>query len=468
MALQAASGGAEALGDEKQRLEARLADAKKELALEKEAARSSALESERTLAKLHRCEAELGEVQSRLGFTVEEGRRHAARADELARQVESAQTSIDELRSQLDSEGEARRALVVERSELGERYEEARSQQQQAALQLVEVRETAERAHAELRDRDADAAQLKTLISRMELAHTEMAAKLETTLTKLSEAQASAAAEARGRAECAEQLSEREGTLREMRELVSSLDRERDGLALLVDEKAEEVHRLRGSSEASLERAADAERQLVASREQVTQQARLLSSAEAARDELVAKLDEATHAESAARSAQRVSEEELGAVTDDLGKMIRENQFLNEELQRSGRQGERTQAEMRRHEAKSAQLVAQLAAAAEEKEEIVRSYRRQADEVAVLALPLGPPLALASHGLRGWLPIATRGPWPVIGTVTGPPSPHPGAGLGGAPLMREGGGGARHAALADGDPRGRVCGAAGTREQDER
>ena len=45
--------------------------------------------------------------------------------------------------------------------------------------------------------------------------------------------------------------------------------------------------------------------------------------------------------------ASGASEDELKNVADDLGKMIRENQYLNDELQRSGRSSDRAAFELK-------------------------------------------------------------------------------------------------------------------------
>ena len=75
--------------------------------------------------------------------------------------------------------------------------------------------------------------------------------------------------------------------------------------------------------------------------------------------------------------------------------MIAENQQLNEELQRNAREGERRGEEARRAEARAAQLQAAVDAGGEEREEMLRSYRKQ-----VRALVHGgPPLLSPSLGL---------------------------------------------------------------------
>lgn len=242
------------------------------------------------MAKWRRCEAELSDATQRLAFGSEEARRLEARAEELLGQLEATRAALDEARASVESEGEARRAVIAEKELAAKAYEDARVAQQQGQLALHEMRGRAERAEGALVEREADAAQLKTLVARMELAHAEMAAKLDTALSKLSESQAATAAEATVRETAASALANKEASLRELRELVGALDRERDGLALQVDEKAEEVHRLRQQAEASLQKAADNERQLLSARDQCNQQAKLLTSLEAGKEAVASQL----------------------------------------------------------------------------------------------------------------------------------------------------------------------------------
>ena len=167
---------------------------------------------------------------------------------------------------------------------------------------------------------------------------------------------------AESRSQCAAQLAETEKIARDLRELVASLDAERDALSAAVDERAEEAVALKQSSECALQTVAESERQLLEAREQNGRQAKLLASLEAGCAVLQSRLDEASKAEAALRGAARANEEELANVSDDLRKMIQENQLTNEELQKAARSAERYGDESRRLEARVAQLQAAVEA----------------------------------------------------------------------------------------------------------
>lgn len=108
------------------------------------------------------------------------------------------------------------------------------------------------------------------------------------------------------------------------------------------------------------------------------------------------------------RASSKASEEELANVADDLGKMIKENQFLNDELQKGARHAERSQREVRQLEAKAAQLQAAVEAAHEEKEEMLRSYRRQAEEVSAVRVSMT-TVADERDALRSQLALLEEG-----------------------------------------------------------
>ena len=154
---------------------------------------------------------------------------------------------------------------------------------------------------------------------------------------------------------------------------------------------------MRGEAETSLQRSADNERQLLSLRDQCAQQSQLLASESASKGAQEARLDELVTAEAALRGAVQANEAELAATTDDLNKMIRENQYLNEELQRGAREKERLQADLRRVEGARAQLSSAVDAKTEEKEEVLRSYRRQVRGARGKTICPPPPLPPGSY-----------------------------------------------------------------------
>ena len=114
--------------------------------------------------------------------------------------------------------------------------------------------------------------------------------------------------------------------------MLGALDRERDELAAEADAKAEEVQTLQRTAETALQTVADLEAQLTEAREQASTQGTLLSAADAERGALRARLEHSGAAEEQLRAEAASQEDELAATADDLRKMIRENQILNEEL----------------------------------------------------------------------------------------------------------------------------------------
>ena len=144
----------------------------------------------------------------------------------------------------------------------------------------------------------------------------------------------------------------------QLRQVVGALDRERDALVAEADQRAEELARLRSGAADKEAAAAELEGRLATAQEQAASQAELLAAADADRAALRRKEEAATVQEERLRAEALAQEAELAATADDLRKMIRENQVLNEELQRSGGENTLTLASL---EAKIRQLEHDLA-----------------------------------------------------------------------------------------------------------
>ena len=396
------------LEGEKSRLSAAMDELKANLTSGREALRGRALEAERQEQQLRWLQDELKVANERLRVGEEEKRQHFARVDELSGQLESVGGSLEEAQERVQAEVEARRLELTAREELVRSYAEERESRLSALRARDEAQGLADRVNEQLRASEAETSQLKSLVARMEVAHAETASKVEAGQTRLDAAQAAQRAEAESRSQCAAQLAETENIARDLRELVASLDAERDALSAAVDERAEEAVALKQSSECALQTVAESERQLLEAREQNGRQAKLLASLEAGCAVLQSRLDEASKAEAALRGAARANEEELANVSDDLRKMIQENQLTNEELQKAARSAERYGDESRRLEARVAQLQAAVEAGGEEKEEMLRSYRRQAEEVAAIRLSMS-TLADERDSLRSQLSLLEEG-----------------------------------------------------------
>lgn len=195
-----------------------------------------------------------------------------------------------------------------------------------------------------------------------------------------------------------------------------------------LDEKAEELSQLRSSNYSSTQAAADYERQLaqvslscalpllpppllptarphapafffrhpssprhlwcVQVREQALRQAELLSAAEGNRATLEQRLEQAEKTEARLLAEGEATESELGATADDLRKMIRENQILNEELQTTAAGGEAARRELQQAGARVTYLEQLAKASEDEKAELLAAYRGLGDEAAALRLSL--------------------------------------------------------------------------------
>ena len=275
----------------------------------REALRGRALEAERQEQQLRWLQDELKVANERLRVGEEEKRQHFARVDELSGQLESVGGSLEEAQERVQAEVEARRLELTAREELVRSYAEERESRLSALRARDEAQGLADRVNEQLRASEAETSQLKSLVARMEVAHAETASKVEAGQTRLDEAQAAQRAEAESRSQCAAQLAETEKIARDLRELVASLDAERDALSAAVDERAEEAVALKQSSECALQTVAESERQLLEAREQNGRQAKLLASLEAGCAVLQSRLDEASKAEVAPRGAARANEE---------------------------------------------------------------------------------------------------------------------------------------------------------------
>ncbi|KAL3924811.1 MAG: hypothetical protein SGPRY_003810 [Prymnesium sp.] len=155
-----------------------------------------------------------------------------------------------------------------------------------------------------------------------------------------------------------------------------------------LDEKAEELSQLRSSNYSSTQAAADYERQLAQVREQALRQAELLSAAEGNRATLEQRLEQAEKTEARLLAEGEATESELGATADDLRKMIRENQILNEELQTTAAGGEAARRELQQAGARVTYLEQLAKASEDEKAELLAAYRGLGDEAAALRLSL--------------------------------------------------------------------------------
>ncbi|KAL1524944.1 hypothetical protein AB1Y20_019820 [Prymnesium parvum] len=367
---------------------ARLGRVESELSAARELIRSLQRDSDGGVTARRRLEDELSEAKQQAGFAREDCRRVKQRADGLAEQLERSNSLVEDLRQQLGEAEEGRRACETALEEVQAKLarEKEASHSAEAAAQTFQAQLDSSRA-AE-REREAEVSQLKSLVSRMDVGRKEIAEKLTATLRKLHEAEQAHQALNNQLEANAQALRERDATIDQLRQVVASLDKERDALLVELDEKAEELSHQRTSCQNATQAAADFERQLSQVREQSMRQAELLAAADCVRSALEERLAEAGRSEARLVSESQETEAELAATADDLRKMIRENQILNEELQRSGQQRENLQRELHLKSSRVMHLEQLTKADEMEKEELLSAYRRLGDESAALRLSM--------------------------------------------------------------------------------
>ena len=303
------------------------------------------------------------------------------RATELASRCEALQHSLKDARNEVETMAEAVRAEGAARLAAEDKWAEEKAKGADAARSAGAGALENEKLSQDLALKEAECAQLKALVHRMEASHADGVAKADGLSAKLAEALRDKGSLGEAQEHTARQLSDATAQVGSLRELIASLDAERDALSAAVDAKAEEAVGLRQAAEKALGESSAAERTIAELRGQASHTAGLLASLEGSRDALQAKV-EGLSRDAARLTAQRTSDqEELANVTDDLSKMIRENQLLNEELQKLGRQAERASLEATRSEGRASQMRASVDAAKEEREELVRSYKRLTDEL---------------------------------------------------------------------------------------
>ena len=116
--------------------------------------------------------------------------------------------------------------------------------------------------------------------------------------------------------------------------------------------------------------------------EQAERRAKALADAEGAREVLQVRLNAMGEAEERLRAEADANEAALAATTDDLRKIIRENQVLNHELQRAASERERSHLELRQAVSKAAHFERAVKAKEAEREELLASYRALGDDAA--------------------------------------------------------------------------------------
>ena len=220
--------------DERERLTAAHTALKAKLASEREASRMQSLETQRATASVKRLEAELDEASKRLTLAEGERTQHEALVREMREQAERSREQLDETRVALAAETEARQTEASAREQAVAAYEEERDGRQTCIRSQHEMEKSQRRIEDLLREREADVSQLKALVARMELAHSELAAKLESAQVRLADAQSGKSTETEKRERLAAELRDAKQALASLRELVGSLDRERDALASQV------------------------------------------------------------------------------------------------------------------------------------------------------------------------------------------------------------------------------------------
>lgn len=228
---------------------ARLSRVEAEVASGRELIRSLQRDGESGATSRRRLEEEVGEAKQQAAFAREDGRRAKLRANELADQLEGANGLLDDLREQVAAAEDAKQAVQSTLEELKSSATADRERLHALQGQAHTLQSELEGSRAAEKEREAEVAQLKALVSRMDVGHKELTDKLKANLQTLAEVQAAREAMTSQLDGNAKKLQEHESTILQLRQVLGALDHERDALLTEVDEKAEELDRLRSSTQ---------------------------------------------------------------------------------------------------------------------------------------------------------------------------------------------------------------------------
>jgi len=178
-----------------------------------------------------------------------------------------------------------------------------------------------------------------------------------------------------------EQRAQEQGaTISQLRQAISMLDNERDALVSEVDQKTEDLHHADQQLQHALHVLADRDVKEQLMLQESGRHTKLRAQAEDERDSLRSQLDALVCSDKDLRQEVRSREAELSATSQDLRKMIHENQVVNAEIQGYSVETNRLRAQLDEARAHVARLEQAGNVREREVEELLDAYRRLSDE----------------------------------------------------------------------------------------
>ena len=345
-------------------------------------------ENEAISVERRKCEHDLSETRERLEKALQDAAQEKERASSEVERREDLQACLSDKSARLAASeaatatackqvGQAQQNLVTLRGEC------AKLRQEGACLQG-----SLEEATAEASERQREITQFRALINRMDAGWNEMSKQLEAAMLTRHELHTREEGYEAASAEADRLMTERMATIAQLRQVLSQVDRERDTLLAEVDAKAEDLKAQRSKLESSLQKTAEAEHAQRETVERLASQAQRVTVAETDAETARARQECAVAAAERMRSEALAHETELAATADDLRKVIRENQLLNEELQRFGAESDRLQHKLAQAVSRTAYFEHLSIAKETEKEELIRSHRKVGEELSAVKVML--------------------------------------------------------------------------------
>ena len=345
-------------------------------------------ENEAMSVERRKCEHDLVQTRERLERALQDAAQEKKRALSEVERREDLQAHLSDESARLAASEAATATACTQVDQAQQdlvtlRQECAKLRQEGACLQR-----SLEEATAEVSERQREITQFRALLSRMDAGWNEMSKQLEAAMLTRHELHSREERYEAASAEVDRVMTERMATIAQLRQVLSQVDRERDTLLAEVDAKAEDLKAQRSKLESSLQKTAEAEHAQRETVERLASQAQRVTVAETDAETARARQECAVAAAERMRSEALAHEAELAATAEDLRKVIRENQLLNEELQRFGAESDRLQHKLAQAVSRTAYFEHLSIAKETEKEELIRSHRKVGEELSAAKVML--------------------------------------------------------------------------------
>lgn len=329
---------------------------------------------------VRRASAEAEELRRSLLAATEQAasaQAEARRALERCAQLELAEQQAYPERLRLQ---DAVRKLELERDTLTERC----SREHQSAKALGERAGQLDQEVATLRhaceQRDGQIRQLKLLLSQLDGSQGRLADEMRSLLAAKEQDAAQLASLSSELSRTQARAKAAEDQAAQGREVLASLDHERDSLQAELDSQTERLDALAAERDQARAEAERARADLAGLRGDLADEAEHAGrlEQEASRQRAAAEAQARKNGELEAELAQRAREAKEQA--EDLRSMTKENQLVNADLHRAVAENAKAQARLQEAQARVAFLEAAQGAAASESAEVLRNYRALADK----------------------------------------------------------------------------------------